>query len=206
MLLAACGGSVQANSDYIRAMQYLEGNGVAVDQAKGMELLQKASDGGNAEAQLMLGFFYEKGQNGLTVDHDKAMTLFLKAAKQGNRDAEYNAGLSYVRAEGDKQNYKEALRWFTLAAMQDDVGSQYNLGVMYLNGEGTVADPLQAYAWFTLAGEKGYEGSKEGQDAARAAMTDEQANEIPATLASVRRQVKVPASKPAQIQIKSQPL
>jgi uncharacterized protein len=192
ILLAAC-GSGQARTDYQAALRLLAGApGVERNVAQGMALLQKAADGGNADAQLTLGYFYAKGESGLTPDPVKAAEYYLRAAKTGNVDAQYNIGLAYVRAEGVAQDYEEALTWFTKAARQNDAGAQYNLGVMHLGGEGTVKDPLTAYAWFQLARENGYDGAEEGLQDARSQMTAEQYAEIQTTVDAVRQTVRVP--------------
>lgn len=201
LLIASCGNAQQAASDYKIALQYMNGEGVAKDEKKGMEFLTKAAEGGNADAQLMLGFYLIKGE-GVTQDAAKGFAYFEAAAKQGNRDAQYNTGLAYVRAQGVKEDYKKALSWFEKAALQDDVGSQYNLGVMYVNGEGTVADPVTAYAWFKIANEKKYEGAEEGMGVAKNAMTSDQIADIDATVAAISKKIKKPAP---QVQVNTAP-
>ncbi len=208
-VLAACGGgSAAARIDYANAVKYLQGVSVPADQTKGIELLKKAADGGNPEAQLMLGFFLMKGDNGLPADEAAAMKLFLAAAKQGNRDAQYNAGLAFVRAQGVKEDYKQAMKWFTAAALQDDPGAQYNLGVMYLNGEGAVKNALTSFAWFSIAEANGYDGAKAGKETARQAMTSDEAAEASSAVEKIRKQIVRPrVTTPVEIpSIPDQPL
>lgn len=203
LLLAACtGGSAAARIDYGNAMKYLQGVGVAQDEAKGMQLLKKASDARNPEAELMLGFFKMKGEGGEAVDEKAGMKLFLDAARQGNRDAQYNAGLAYVRAQGVDEDYGEALKWFTAAARQGDPGAQFNLGVMYLNGEGTVKDALTAFGWFSIAEENGYEGANEAKESARHAMTSDEAKVADATIGQLKKSIVLPAGS-AGIQLET---
>lgn len=192
-LLAACsGGSAEARVDYGNAMKYLQGIGVEQNEAKGMELLQKASNARNPEAQLMMGFFMMKGEGGIEKNEEAGMKLFLDAARQGNRDAQYNAGLAYVRAQGVLENHKEALKWFTAAALQGDPGAQYNTGVMHQSGEGTVASALTAFAWFSIAAESGYEGAKEAMEAAKQAMTSDEAGQTDRVIETLKKKIVVP--------------
>lgn len=195
LILAACNsGPTSSDKDYQLAVAYLNGRGVVRDEAKGMEYLVKASDAGNADAQLTLGYAYMKGTNGLTKDLPKALELFIQSGESGNRDAQYNAGLMYARGDGVAKDYEKALSWFEKAAYQGDTGAFYNLGVMYINGEGTVRDPLTAYAWFQLASEKGYAGAEEGMASARSDMTSEQAKEIDRTIAKIQKKIETSGS------------
>jgi TPR repeat protein len=185
LLLVAC-NSEQGRADFVEAMRYLSEQ----NMTKGMELLTKAAEEGNADAELTLGYFYAKGQNGLTQNAAKAQELFLDAAKHGNPDAQYNVGLAYVRGDGVQADYEQALEWFIAAAKQNDAGAQYNLGVMYLQGEGTEKDPVTAYAWFSLASENGYVGASDGMADARHEMTEEEVLEIESTVERIRASVK----------------
>lgn len=199
-LLAACGGgSAQARIDYALAMQYLQGVGVPQDEAKGLELLKKASDERYPEAETMLGFYLMKGSGGMQKDEAAGMKLFLDAADQGYRDAQYNAGLAYIRAQGVEENFPEALQWFTAAALQGDPGAQYNLGVMHFSGEGTQTDALTAYAWFAIAAENGYEGASEGQASAKEALTSEQALQTDATVSAFKKKIVKPPEQEGMV-------
>ncbi len=194
VLLAACGGSAaQGAADYATAVKYMRGEGVAKDEQKAMEYLQKAVNAGNDRAQLALGYFYLQGTGGVAKDTTKAVEFFTMAAEQGNRDAQYNVGLAYVRAEGVTKDLAKAYEWFMKAAYQDDAGAQYNLGVMSINGEGHEKDPLAAHSWFKLAHEKGHDGADEGMEAAKSDMTEDQIKEIDRAYAKIARKIKKPA-------------
>lgn len=79
-----------------------------------IDVLQPLADQGNAEAQLMLGIFYSKGQ-GVEQDYNKAASLFRRAADQGNKKAKYNLGLSYALGRGVPQDQDQAQKWFMRA-------------------------------------------------------------------------------------------
>lgn len=204
--LAACGGSaVQGAADYATAVKYMRGEGVAKDEQKAMEFLEKAVKAGSDKAQLAMGYFYLRGTGGATQDAAKAVGFFTMAAEQGNSDAQYNVGLAYVRAEGVEKDLAKAYEWFEKAAYQDDAGAQYNLGVMALNGEGRESDPLVAYIWFALAHEKAYDGAEEGMDEAKAVMTEDQIKEIDREHAKVARKIQKPAQA-MPVTVGTQPL
>lgn len=71
---------------------------------------------GNAEAQDMLGCFYETGWGGVLQDYTKAAVWFRKAAEQGDPGSQYGLGELYLEGEGVPQDYQQAYFWLDLAA------------------------------------------------------------------------------------------
>jgi TPR repeat protein len=63
---------------------------VPVDEAKALELLQRAVDLGCAKAMYNMGVNYQLGQLGLSVDMPRAARLFRQAAHLGHAAAAYN--------------------------------------------------------------------------------------------------------------------
>ncbi len=192
ILLVACSRDATVGlSDYMQGARYLQGIGVEKNEQKAVEYLTRASDLGNAKAQVALGYLYLRGA-GVEKDETIAMKLFRRAAEQGERDAQYNTGLAYVRGIGTEKDLPEAFMWFTKAALQDDGGSQFNLGLMYLNGEGVVKDPLLAFAWFSIAAENAYEGAKGTREFARQALSSEQLGEAQGVIDDIKKRIKKP--------------
>ncbi|MSR67304.1 sel1 repeat family protein [Candidatus Peribacteria bacterium] len=188
-LLAACSQDPDVGRiDYNMGMKLIKGIGAPKNEVEGIRHLTLASEAGNGEAMVTLGYFYLQG-TGVLKDEVKAFTLFERAAKQGNRDGQYNAGLSYIRGIGTNVDLEEAFRWFRKAALQDDVGSQYNIGVMYMNGEGVTKDLLLAYAWFAEADSKQYEGAKDAMDTVRRSLDETQLTELDRTMTKVSRSI-----------------
>lgn len=111
--------------------------------------------GGEARAQLALGFMYETGR-GLGQDFKEAFRWYHLAAKQGNAEAQNTLGVRYENGKGVAQDFKEALRWYQLAANQGDVIAQYNVGAMYDKGRGVPQDYKEAARWYRLAADQGY--------------------------------------------------
>ena len=69
------------------AKAYLSGEGVERNLEKGNDFLKKSAEQGNADAQLMLGFFYANGLNGFVHDEKEAIKWISKSAYGGNEKA-----------------------------------------------------------------------------------------------------------------------
>jgi hypothetical protein len=71
-------------------VMYIDGVGVAKDEASAMEWFMKAAEQGNdSSAQFNVGIMYMNG-NGVTKDDASAVKWFLKAAEQGHTKAQSN--------------------------------------------------------------------------------------------------------------------
>ena len=147
--------------------------------------LQKAADGGNAEALYRLGRLYE---NGWDVDQDpaKAGGWYQKAADAG--DAETKEALSPLRANRSPipevspspasqsspsatppgagglaeakrylatKDYAKALPLLQTAALLGDAWGMNQLDVLYDDGHGVVQDYAQAGRWYQKAAQAG---------------------------------------------------
>ena len=113
--------------------------------------LKEKAEGGDAEAQSMLGFEYETKQ-----DLKEAVKWYRKAAEQGDVDAQLALGDMYSDGRGVEKDFKGAAKWYRKAAEQGDVGSQSELGGMYSKGEGVEQDFKEAAKWYRKAAEQGY--------------------------------------------------
>ncbi|MBQ6063722.1 MAG: sel1 repeat family protein [Prevotella sp.] len=80
-------------AQYHLAMMYGKGEGVKRDQQKSLELLQKAADGGVAEAQCALGDKYMAGDI-VARDYVKAAKLYLAAESQRQLSEKAAKGLA----------------------------------------------------------------------------------------------------------------
>ena len=81
------------------------------------ELLQKAAEQGEPQAQLHLGAMYFTGQ-GVRQDYALAVQWLQKAATQGIPEAQFNLGSMYYNGQGVTQNYDLAVQWWQNAAKQ----------------------------------------------------------------------------------------
>ena len=74
--------------------------GFPKDDTKAVELLSKAAEQGDANAQCNLGIMYAQGRGGLVKDTTKAIELYRKSAEQGNANAQCGLGLAYAQGRG----------------------------------------------------------------------------------------------------------
>ena len=51
---------------------------------------------GNANAQHILGLYYNEGSHGLTQSSERAIAFYTLAAEQGHVNAQFNLGLMYA--------------------------------------------------------------------------------------------------------------
>jgi uncharacterized caspase-like protein len=76
--------------------------------------------GGDAEAQIIVGEFFEKGIAG-SPDFTTAAQWYRKAAEQGNTRAQFNLGRFYEQGRGVEKDTLESLRWYRQAwGMEED--------------------------------------------------------------------------------------
>ena len=81
---------------------YRDGDGVAQDDSKMREWLEKASAAGSAAASFMLGQDYIQGEHGVAKDEEKAFFYMNKAFDQGAQYAALVLSDMYIRGEGVK--------------------------------------------------------------------------------------------------------
>lgn len=96
------------------ALEYLN-NG---DKIKGISLLKKAADGGDANAQSNLAFRYYNGDDGVQKNIDTAINWWKKSGNQGNPTAQHALFMFYME-EGYRQNIGEAMRWLRKSCDQN---------------------------------------------------------------------------------------
>ena len=75
-----------ASAQYSLGLRYMDGRGVAKDDAEAVRWYRKAAEQGNANGQFELGFMYENGK-GVAKDEVEAAKWYRKAAEQGDTNA-----------------------------------------------------------------------------------------------------------------------
>tara|TARA_R100001369_G_scaffold46972_2_gene73406 strand:- start:3610 stop:5394 length:1785 start_codon:yes stop_codon:yes gene_type:complete len=96
--------SVEKGALYIQNEEY----------SKAFELLSKAAESKNAQAQHLLGDLYLSGR-GVDKDARKALNWYITAAQQGYVEAQYMAATCYYEGYGVFKNMKNARFWFNKA-------------------------------------------------------------------------------------------
>src|SRR5262249_60219247 len=84
------------------------------DYATAFKELTPLAERGNADAQLILGKMYWKGE-GVLKDPEQAMKLFKASALQGNADAQFFLGSIYLLPHTD---IAEGVKWLRHSAQQ----------------------------------------------------------------------------------------
>ena len=80
---------------------------------------------GDADAQVLLGVMYGKGQ-GVPQDYKEAVKLWVLSAEQGNAKAQKQLGLMYAEGQGVLQDYTLAHMWWNLAGSNGLKGAVEN--------------------------------------------------------------------------------
>ena len=147
---AASGGDARAQ--YVIALRYAQGQGIAQDLTEAAHWLERAASAGLAPAQYRLASMYERGQ-GVTKDLGKARSWYGAAAVKGNVKAMHNLAVS--ASAGDQADYVLAAKWYGAASGYGLADSQYNLGILAEHGLGMPKNLTAAYEWFALAAKNG---------------------------------------------------
>ncbi len=118
-----------AGGDWLAAARlaryYASGEGVPRDDAKALELLNRAAIRYSGEAQNRLGESYENAASGLACDCHRAFELYRQAASEENAGGLYNVGRCYAFGIGCEKDLGKAVMWLELAAVQLDNFDKY---------------------------------------------------------------------------------
>lgn len=137
LLLAACSSPMQS-----AWQSYALGD---VDSAR--QTWVAFAEGGDAEAQFMLGLSYDEEGNPA-----EAARWYECSANQGHAAAENNLGLLYYEGRGVEQSIATAKTWFERSAEHGFARAHHNLGVLMLFEEG---NEQHGVTKIHLAAEKG---------------------------------------------------
>jgi len=136
-----------ATSCYYMALLYFSGNGVEIDEERGLYYLEQASEGKNKDAMLLLASKIESSEPA------RALTLLDECAKNGDADAYYKLGKWYGIGYNVIKDEKKAFNYYTKASELGNYSAMCNLGIAYINGKGVnVCNELGVY-WFKKASE-----------------------------------------------------
>jgi hypothetical protein len=86
-------------------------------RAEAVRIWRSLAEGGDARAQLYLGYAFRTGQ-GVSADDGRAAFWYLKAARQGVPEAQYELGLMYELGFGVPLDPAEAEHWYGRAVGQ----------------------------------------------------------------------------------------
>ena len=118
------------------------------------QILIKAAEQGNADAQYKLGLSYEHGDR-VQQNYVKAAHWYILSSNRGNANAQYNLANMYEQGLGVSKNLREAADLYKSAAEQGHSNAQLHYGLCLRNGSGIDENPEEAIKWFIKASEKG---------------------------------------------------
>lgn len=101
-----------AEGQYIVAVHYSNGDGVAKDDNAARDWYVKAANNGHTTAMYILGQGYEFGQKGCPKDNAQALQWYLKAAKRGHSGAQKEVGWRYLRGIGVPVDLPYSKYWY----------------------------------------------------------------------------------------------
>ena len=122
-----------------------------------MELLRKAAEQGDADAQYRLAVWYEQSENAELEAGEciRSIRPFVERAYYcPERDIDYTVGPK--ESEGYiVPNLEQAFYWFHRAAEQEHADAQYQLGKFYCHGVGVPQNHNSAFLWWGKAAKQG---------------------------------------------------
>jgi TPR repeat protein len=166
-----------APGQLILGQLYQAGQGTQQDQAKGLELLQKAADSGLTEACYFTGLAYQNGV-GVAPDPELADRYLQQAASKDHLPA--HLALASLH---EQRRPETARHWLSEAARKGSPEAQLALANSYARAANGVADHKEAYVWYSLALLNGNDQAKAGIEHQEKLLTEEQ-------LASARHRIQ----------------
>jgi TPR repeat protein len=125
--------------------------GASKDPAQAWQWLNRASDNGLLEAQLMLGDALVSGSWGQPKDIEAGLKMLRTVAQGDRRDVQEHLAMTLRDLPGD-DHAAEAAQWFEKAARAGNQHAAMELGRLYEQGRGVKPDRKLAYAWFMVGG------------------------------------------------------
>ena len=149
--------STQENADAMASLGYMYQNaqGVQKDDAKALELYEKAAELKQPYALFNLALLHMNGLCGVEHNQFKAHELFMEAAIREVPQAMYETALMLERGLGCLQNFSEAAFWYEEGAKRGHLESFNNLGVLYKESHGVPLDEKRAFICFKRAADGG---------------------------------------------------
>ena len=149
----------------VQAASYAMMTASGTKTKEAFRLLRGHAEGGNAEAQNLLGMALLTGTIG-EADEEEGFLWLKRAAAQGHRDAKMIVAKCYLSGTGTPTNDAAAVRELeTLDADGGDAEASHMLGICLLEGIGTAADEEAAIERISAAARAGEPGAAEDLEA-----------------------------------------
>jgi len=115
-----------------------------------LDVLLAKAQGGDPEAQYVLGFKYLVG-NAIPINDHEAYRWIRASADQGYRKAFRAMGDLYMHGWGTSMDVKQAFQWYEKGAQLGEPKAEVALGWLYLRGQGVPKNDKVALAWIQKA-------------------------------------------------------
>jgi TPR repeat protein len=148
-LRVACDAKNGAACDEL-GRRYLSGEGVAADDTRARELLDRACAYGEAIGCSRLGFMHETGR-GVRADAARAAALYTRGCEAGAAFGCTRIGLMYANGRGVARDDARAVGFYRRGCDGGDGGSCSNLGMMIQTGRGAAPNDAAALALYKRA-------------------------------------------------------
>jgi uncharacterized protein len=128
--------------------------------SRALEVLSKAADAGDAEAQRTMGEISLRG-DGVVKDAEQSVVWYEKAAAQG--DATSQVALAQIYADGAGlvgKNVARAKQMLERAAALNDPDAYFSLGQLYIDGIAVTKQSNVAAQWYQRAAVQGHSAAQ----------------------------------------------
>jgi TPR repeat protein len=115
----------------------------------------KAAEKGFADAQYLVGQYYEVGKSvpkNITI----ALQWYQKAAENNEPRAQNHLACLFLSGKSVSKDLSKGLNWLKKSAEQGFTDAQFNIGACYWHGEGIPKDLNTAFQWFLQSAERGH--------------------------------------------------
>ena len=124
------------------------------DHPGAAQMVRKAADAGNVEAQLRLALMYDQG-DGVARSSKAAFAWYSRAAAQGEPESQNQLGAYCELGEGVAENWDLGAKFWQASALQGWGKGQSAFGRAYQFGIGVPQNRQEAVAWFRKAAAQG---------------------------------------------------
>ena len=156
-----------------------------------VEELQSKAEGGDSDAQLMVGKFFYYGFC-FERDYGEAVKWFQAAADQGDPSAQFLLGEAYEKGKGLDRNYTQAAKCYEQAAFKGENLAIHHLSYLYAHGLGVCKNLIKAYAWNSLVEMQDWNTVKRLKDELETKMDQNQMDRAQILSFELKKKIRTP--------------
>lgn len=123
---------------------------------KGVDLIRKCADKGDADALYILGCLYRQG-DGLPRNYKRAIQSLERSFDRGNNAAAFILGTMYYSGQGCDKSPEKAADIWSKAAAKGELRCAYNLSMLYERGIGVKQDIHRALGLLRACAKSGFD-------------------------------------------------